>query len=256
MDKIQVKLINKVPEDVIQIACNMTRGANRYDDIDTYLENRDKWDIKKINSVLHLPHSKLARFIPLQFLVFNASRRFLSQMITHHIGCDIMSGSLQYSDHSKRHLKDMFVVPYNMLAKAEATGDRDAINAYLEECNRSFEMYESLRQHGVDNDNCGYVMPMGMRNVLLIQVNLEELMCIAKSRLCRRNSEEIRYVVGIMIEQLKEVYDFDDDLFMPSCCTGVCKEGLYTCGCPIHFNTVTELLDFDFKVLRNARKGN
>lgn len=251
MDKIQVKLMSWAEEDIIQIACNMTRGANKYDNIDEYLENREKWDISKINRMLHLPHSKLARFIPLQFLVFNASRRFLSQMITHHIGCDIMSGSLQYSDHSKEHLKDMFVVPYNMVAKATATGEDDIVKAYLEECNSSFEMYDALRKRGIDNDNCGYVMPMALRNVLLIQINLEELMNVARTRLCRRNSEEIRYVVGLMVEQVKEVYNFDDDLFMPACNTGVCKEGVYSCGCPINFSTVKELLDFDFKLLRD-----
>ena len=79
-------------------------------------------------------------------------------------------------------------------------------------------------------------------------------MFIANQRLCRRNTNETRYVVGLMVEKVIEKTGLLDKFFMPTCVERPCQEGKYSCGCPVGFDTVHELLDWDFRTLRCVKK--
>jgi thymidylate synthase (FAD) len=247
MDKIQVYLVSC--DDIkfeAQLACMITRGANKYADIDKFIQTilDNSWDIDKVNNILNLPHSKLSRFTTYKFLVFGSSRRFLAQLMTHHTGISVMSGSLQYSDFSKQHLDDMFTVPYELLNKQTER------SKYLDSCLDDYTEYVSICK-SCSNDTAGYSMPQGLRNVLYISVNLEELRFIGNQRLCRRNTDETRYVFGRMIEEVVKITGIDDRLFLPSCSHGKCFEGKYCCGKPIEpTKTITEYLDEEFPLLR------
>ena len=165
--------------------------------------------------------------------------------MTHHIGISVMSGSLQYSDHSKRHLEDMFVVPENVRKLGE-----DAISGFLYRQQSCFNEYEEMRKAGIDNDTAGYTMPQSLRNVLLVKVNLEELKFIGNQRLCKRNTDETRYVIAKMIQEVVNKVDIDDKLFVPTCYKYWCPEGQYCCGKPLSDFNIDTYLKEEFPGLK------
>ena len=248
MNKIKVELVTF--DDICwnaQVACMVTRAANKYDDAHQLCRAVDKnrWDMKKVNEILKLPHSKIARFIDFTFVITGTSRRFLAQLMTHHIGISIMSGSLQYSDHSKQHLDDMFVVPYKLIEMADYN-----TNVYLQKQFECFDEYKRLVEAGLDNDTAGYTMPQSLRNVLLVKVNLEELKFIANQRLCKRNTDETRYVIAKMIQEVVKVTGIDDSLFAPSCANRPCPEGTYCCGKPCYSWSIDDYIKTEFPLLK------
>lgn len=249
MNKIQVEL--STFDDVswnAQIACTVTRAANKYDNAHQLCRaiDQNRWNMKKVNEMLKLPHSKISRFIEFTFVITGTSRRFLAQLMTHHIGISVMSGSLQYSDHSKQHLEDMFVVPYKILEKEDYNR-----SVYLERQYECFEEYQRLIAEGLDNDTAGYTMPQSLRNVLFVKVNLEELKFIANQRLCKRNTDETRYVIARMIQEVVDNAEIDDSLFAPSCLTGPCPEGKYCCGKPVYYNwSIDKYIEQEFPLLK------
>lgn len=248
MNKIQVELVKwDDPAWYAQVACETTRAANKYATCDELLEHieKNKWNAEKVNEMLHLPHSKISRFTDFTFIITGASRRFLAQLTTHHVGISIMSGSLQYSDHSKRHLEDMFVVPYALLKAGQVD-----ICEYLQTQQECFTEYEILRTKGIDNDTAGYTMPQSLRNVLLVKVNLEELKFIGNQRLCKRNTDETRYVVAKMVQQVVNKVGIDETLFMPSCHQGPCPEGKYCCRYPVFNGKIDDYLERCFPLLK------
>ena len=248
MNKIKVDLVAYDDVDwYAQVACTVTRAANKYDNPTQLCQavNKNRWDMKKVNDILKLPHSKISRFIDFTFIITGTSRRFLAQLMTHHIGISVMSGSLQYSDHSKQHLGDMFVVPYKLLEAADYN-----TNVYLNKQYECFEEYKRLvNSEGIDNDTAGYTMPQSLRNVLLVKVNLEELKFIANQRLCKRNTDETRYVVAKMIQEVVKVTGIDDSLFAPSCVNRPCPEGIYCCGKPCYSWSIEEYIKQEFPLL-------
>ena len=249
MNKIQVNLVKwDDPAWYAQVACMVTRAANKYDSVDALLNDveNNKWDSDKVNSILSLPHSKISRFTDFTFIITGTSRRFLAQLMTHHIGISVMSGSLQYSDHSKRHLDDMFVIPENVTKAGP-----DAIAEFIAVQDICFDQYERMRkEHGIDNDTAGYTMPQSLRNVLLVKVNLEELKFIGNQRLCNRNTDETRYVIAKMIQEVVNKVGIDDKLFAPTCSKSYCPEGPYCCGKPwVQFN-IDEYLTSQFPNLK------
>lgn len=248
MNKIKVDLVAYDDVDwYAQVACTVTRAANKYDNPAQLCQavNKNRWDMKKVNEVLKLPHSKISRFIDFTFIITGTSRRFLAQLMTHHIGISVMSGSLQYSDHSKQHLGDMFVIPYKLLETADYN-----TNVYLNKQYECFEEYKRLiNSEGIDNDTAGYTMPQSLRNVLLVKVNLEELKFIANQRLCKRNTDETRYVVAKMIQEVVKVTGIDDSLFAPSCVNRPCPEGIYCCGKPCYSWSIEEYIKQEFPLL-------
>lgn len=248
MNKIKVELATF--DDVCwnaQVACTVTRAANKYDDAHQLCRAVDKnrWNIEKVNEILKLPHSKIARFIDFTFIITGTSRRFLAQLMTHHIGISIMSGSLQYSDHSKQHLGDMFVVPYKLIEMADYN-----TSIYLQKQFECFEEYKRLIEEGADNDTAGYTMPQSLRNVLFVKVNLEELKFIANQRLCKRNTDETRYVIAKMIQAVVKTTGIDDSLFAPTCNKRPCPEGKYCCGKPEPMFSINDYLDNEFPLLK------
>jgi thymidylate synthase (FAD) len=246
MNKIKVELATF--DDICwnaQVACTVTRAANKYDDAHQLCRAIDKnrWNMEKVNEILKLPHSKIARFIDFTFVITGTSRRFLAQLMTHHIGISVMSGSLQYSDHSKQHLDDMFVVPIKVLREGN-------VDEFLNAQKDCFKQYESMRKQGIDNDTAGYTMPQSLRNVLFVKVNLEELKFIANQRLCKRNTDETRYVIAKMIQAVVNSTKIDDDLFAPSCISRLCPEGQYCCGKPLFHWSIDDYIESEFPELK------
>lgn len=249
MRKIQVELFSSDDLNIVQYLCEITRGANRFDSVEAMHEHikNKPWDDGKINQTLQLPHSKLGRFTDMTFLITGASRRFLAQITTHHVGISFMSGSLQYSDWSKHSLEDQFCVPYELIGDNVAS----TRELFLSNCKSAMDDYDFLAKcTHVGNDAAGYVAPQALRNILAVKVNLEALRYVGQQRLCRRNTTETIYVVGLMCLAAERKFNLPNGYFMPPCYAGKCDEGKYTCGRPLNkYPTLLEYLQDEFKLI-------
>lgn len=82
------------------------------------------------------------------------------------------------------------------------------------------------RQDGYDRNSAPQDAPVNM----IWDMNAEELMVIANKRLCKQASEETRYVVRLMCEQVLEHHPEFSGLLVPACAHngGVCHE-IFSC---------------------------
>lgn len=177
-----------------------------------------------VRAMAALPHPTLQKFSVINVAVVGASRRFLAQITRHQNEVKFMSASLQYSDYSG---KAAFAVPYNVLAQGQAETDR-----YLDVCERQLLAYETAIRAGLDHDSAGYMMPQGLRNVLIISATPYQWKHMISQRTCRRNTDETRIV---MLKIWNKLYRFSPTLFStettgPKCLTDRCQEGKMSCG--------------------------
>ena len=117
-----------------------------------------------------------------------------------------------------------------------------------------FEVLKSLKEldeviilDNGSNDAAGFIMPNGLRNVLVIHASIQEWQYIIGLRTCKRNSLETRYVCYKIWEALYETPK-GELLFSPKntgswCQTGSCREGRMSCGEPLPTDmTPTQML--------------
>ena len=133
-------------------------------------------------------------------------------------------------------------MPYNLL-------DSIMRVSYLSQCQAAMDRYKLLVEYGLDNDSAGYLAPQGLRNVLIISATPYQWKHMISQRVCRRNTDETRYVMLRIWEQL---YELAPDLFTcgPFCMFGTCREGKMCCGNPIRSGmTPKEIIEADFPLL-------
>lgn len=202
-----------------------------------------------LKTFVSLPHPTIQKFGIINYVVVGASRRFLAQITRHQNEVKFMSASLQYSDYAGA---AQFCVPYELIkADAEHIGNAQYAEKYhrtqyINSCISALHDYERAREQGIDNDTCGYMMPQGMRNVLMISATPYQWRHMIRQRICRRNTPETRYVMLRIWEDLmKQAYGkvlFAPDTILPICC----NEGSMRCGNPIGMLTPTEIIQQDF----------
>ncbi len=244
MQNIHVKVLNpdNVEDSIKMMVCaaRLTQRAHTIDTVDDFMELFNKsYKETTVKNMTKLPHPTIQKFGIINIVILGASRRFLAQITRHQNEVKFMSGSLQYSNY-----KDFrrFVVPYNLLDKPEL------IEKYLEGCKQSMDLYNELNTLGLDNDSCGFVAPQSLRNVLIISATPYQFKHMISQRICRRNSDETRYV---MLKIWQELYKLSPELFSidttgPYCSKGSCKEGAMACGKPVIINTPDDLIKQDF----------
>lgn len=181
-------------------------------------------------NMANLPHDTIRRFGKIHVAVVGASRRFLAQITRHQVGVTFMSASLHYGDYTG---KANFVVPYDIL-EADNVGRGNAQyiagyheRNYLATSSVGADAYNKAVKQDINIDNAGYMMPQGMRNVLIISAEPHEWCHIITTRTCRRNAQEIRYVCLRILEEFQKfegIHLFDKAL--PQCLLhGKCPEG-------------------------------
>lgn len=189
-----------------------------------------------------LPHPTIQKFGVINVAVIGASRRFLAQITRHQNEVKFMSASLQYSDYSGA---ADFVVPYEVYAKGQG-----AVDTYLWNCRSAATEYMLAVEGGLNNDAAGYMMPQGMRNVLIISATPFQWRHMIKQRTCRRNTSETRYV---MLKIWDELQALAPEWFGVAAKNGpfcmsefLCKEGHMSCKNPIDYRTPSQILEEDF----------
>lgn len=281
MDKIEVKILNpeaiKDAERMMVAMARMTqRGANItcMDDLVGLINMSYKPDT--VDTMSRLPHPTIQKFGLINVAIVGASRRFLGQITRHQNEVKFMSGSLQYSDYTD---KAKFCIPYEMIAKdieEPITGPYGEPytdyyrNAYIKSCEQAEAEYEAAIKAGIGHDAAAYMMPQGMRNVLVMSVQPYELKHIISQRICNRNTPETQYVMLKIWEQLWDLSPMFRTSIGPSCMqTTRCAEGKMSCGSSVYSVPVdaymqkyecslpTAILDVNFKYIRGgSHDGN
>lgn len=235
MRKIETSILQEPSEaeNMSLFLARLTQRGHELTDLDSVLDLYNKSGNKKLAMQLAgMNHGTIKRFDTYTVVVVGASRRFLAQIRTHQ-HADFVSGSLQYSDWSTVNADtnwvDMFVVPYAFMKNP--TLERK----YLQNCAGSFLAYRELAK--ADSDAAGFIMPNGLRNVLVIHANVQQWQYMIKLRACRRNSDETRYVMLKIWDQLLTETKDGEQFFSPEilgfdCQFGGCKEGKFCCGHP------------------------
>jgi thymidylate synthase (FAD) len=275
MDKIEVKILGVDPigdaEKMLALGARITQRGHKIscmDDLTALYEKEATAEF--IHNIAALPHPTLQKLGRVNIAIVGASRRFLGQIRTHQDEVKFVSGSLQYSDYTG---SAEFCVPYAITQKdveEPILGPYDEAyphyyrDAYLNSCGQAKAEYEAAIKSGIDKDAAGYIMPQGMRNVLLISAVPFELKHMIQQRICRRNTLETMYVMLLIWEELIKLSPMFDDCG-PWCMqrTG-CLEGKMSCGHFLHDVEVadyisrtgcsvpTAILDTQFKYIRGT----
>jgi thymidylate synthase (FAD) len=133
-----------------------------------------------------------------------------------------MSASLQYSDYSGQ---AEFCVPYGVIK----TGKKN-VKGYLKTQQETMDMYESAIEAGIDNDSAGYMAPQGLRNILIISATPYQWKHMISQRVCRRNTDETRYVMLLIWKELSKLSEMFAECG-PFCMKREgCREGKMSCG--------------------------
>lgn len=232
MNKIEVAVLNEATDNPAGMQLFLAKFTQRGHAIknmaDLYSEYYKCMNTERspesIKAMSRMPHGTINRFSPITIAIVGASRRFLTQIRTHQVGLDFVSGSLQYSDYSEAST-DQFVVPYALL------GNEVSRSMYLQSCNQSMEAYEYIAKDA-DGDTAGYAAPQGLRNILIMQGNHQSWEYLIRLRSCNRNTPETQYVMLLIWEALLATAD-GESLFTwagPDCVHGHCREGRMFCG--------------------------
>ncbi len=252
MKKIEVKILN--PEAVYEsekmmvCAARLTQRGEKIKSMDDFiaLYNRD-YSARNAQSLSALPHPTIQKFGVINVVVVGASRRFLAQITRHQNEVKFMSASLQYSDYSD---EADFCVPYAYLQNSDVT------QMYLNVCAKAMIEYKEFMGNCANNDAAGYMAPQGLRNILIISATPYQWKHMIRQRTCRRNTDETRYVMLRIWEQL---FELNAELFTPAqtgprCIDASCEEGHMSCGVPdyaeIHVDP-THIIERDFPLLVN-----
>lgn len=237
MNKIEVKVIDTPSNagEMTAFLARLTQRGHNIKNMDNLLELMDRpASLGLLKSMVDLPHGTIKRFCPITIAIVGASRRFLAQARTHQVGMNYVSASLQYSDYSD---EADFVVPYSLMEASNNfnhIGPFDPVQYYVESCKEAMEDYKRIAE-ATDNDTAGYAAPQGLRNILIMQGNHQSWDYFIRTRGCRRNTCETRYVTLLIWEELLKT-GYGEEFFGSSgadCMHGACREGKMCCGLPM-----------------------
>lgn len=244
MKSIEVAILNPEAisraEQMMVCAARLTQRGEKVKNLKDFFElyKRPYADVT-VENMAALPHPTIQKFGVINVVVVGASRRFLAQVTRHQNEVKFMSASLQYSDYSG---EADFVIPYAM-------EDTLQQKAYTDACKRAMHTYENLIEYDIDNDAAGYVAPQGLRNVLIISATPYQWKHMIGQRICRRNTQETRFVFLKIWELLfaENPRLFSCKTTGPFCMRGACREGKMACGVPIPCTmSPHEILEKDF----------
>ncbi len=240
MNKIEIKILN--PEVISEcekmtvVSARLTQRGHNIKDMSDFMTLYDSSYKHTLTALLtELPHPTIQKFGVINVVVVGASRRFLAQITRHQNEVKFMSASLQYSNYSRLNegtkgiTENDFVVPYELLEDTKQA--RKLRESYLDSCLESMSEYSLLVNEDVDNDTAGYVAPQSLRNVLIISATPYQWKHMIGQRTCHRNTDETRYV---MLKIWEELYRVSPVLFYykttgPQCLRYRCLEGQMRC---------------------------
>lgn len=224
MKSIEVKILNPEAiidaEQVMQTAALLTQRGEKIGDTAEFMAlHKRPLNKNLIKDLCTLPHPTLQKFGIINVVVVGLSRRALAQITRHQNEVKFMSSSLQYSNYEG---KERFVIPPGLNQSAE--------KALTEFYSLAAKTYDTLIKAGATPDQAGYVMPQGLKGVLLISATPYQWKHMISQRTCNRNTDEVIYIFSEIYSRLNNIAP---ELFGdagPGCSkpTG-CQEGRMSC---------------------------
>lgn len=254
MKNIEIKVLNpEVIQDAEKMMVAMARLTQRghtiqnMDSLHELLETSYK--DSTIETMCALPHYTIQKFGVLNIAIVGLSRRALAQLTRHQNEIKFMSSSLQYSDYTGA---ANFVVPYEVTVADETTMNFPQgwhERQYLKSCGQAYAEYEKAVEY-IGHDAAGYMLPQGLRGVLIMSATPYQLKHMIEQRGCNRNTLETQY---IMLRVWEELY-YNSLMFKeagPSCMyTSQCPEGHMFCGTMPDYPNPKLFLDDRFPHIR------
>lgn len=236
MNKIEVKILNEGAiadgERMLVAGARLTQRGHNIKSMDDFMAlYRQHYSDDTVKNMCSLPHPNIQRFALINVAIVGASRRFLAQITRHQDDVHFISASLQYSDYSH---EAAFCVPYELTRKDAAHEgmaefqENYYVSNYFKTQMQAIAEYEQAIKQGVDNDSAGYMMPHGLRNVIVIGATPFQWKHMISQRVCRRNTPETAYVMNLIWEALIRCSAMFDNAG-PFCTEGACKEGKMSC---------------------------
>ncbi len=263
MKEIEVKILNpSVIADAENMMVAMARLTQKghtiqsMSDLEALLAKPYK--VSTAKTMLELPHPTIKQFATINVAIVGLSRRALAQITRRRVGVTFMSSSLQYSDYTD---SAQVVVPYE-LTKLDYEGEmyikHGVANWYTKEyiktCKQAILDYETAIKYGVPHDAAGYMMPQGLRGVLIISGTPQTFIEMCSQRTCNRNTLETQYIMLRIWEMLHAISIMFENSG-PTCMTkGICQEGNMFCGEFPVYTSPTHWLDDKFKYIRGRNK--
>ncbi len=209
-----------------------------------------------VHDLSALPHPTIQKFMSINVIIVGLSRRALLQLRSHQTDVHFMSSSLQYSDYSGA---ATFTVPYEITV-LDHEGEYSQMHKfkdwhqvqYLRSCAQAAREYEAAIKMGVPHDAAGYLLPMGLRGVLVFSATAYQLKHMISQRICLRNTLETQYIFLRIWEELYSLQTIFKDCG-PMCTQPnmyMCPEGNLSCGQYPTYATPTDFLDDKFKYIR------
>ena len=241
MKNIEVKILNpdaiSDAERVMVAGARLTQRGHNIKTMEDFMRlYKSSYSVNTVRNMCSLPHPNIQRFGMVNVAIVGASRRFLAQITRHQDDVHFISASLQYSDYSN---EAAFCVPYALTKMdAEHLGQAQYrenyyVSNYFKTQQQAMAEYEQAIKQGVDNDSAGYMMPHGLRNVIVIGATPFQWKHMIAQRVCRRNTPETAYVMSLVWEALiQEALIQESAMFDnagPFCVEGGCKEGNMSC---------------------------
>jgi len=174
--------------------------------------------------LLCLPHTTILRMNYVTVAITGLSTKGLTQLRTHAKRATCISTSTQYSEYSGR--KNNYVIPSGL-----TTEQREQFTIGYQKVQ---EVYNDLIAQGVDKDKVGYLLPQGLRKAFIMSANIDDWGYILRTRLCRRNTEEVQFICRRIYEEIKAINKEWVAMCLPNCARGKgCPEGKFCCGNPL-----------------------
>lgn len=223
MNKIDVKIIEENLSGVPTFLAMLTQRGHEIHGMTDVTSLYDKVCHKPPSEALmSLPHSTIRRMNYITVAISGLSTKAVSQLRTHATRLTFISTSTQYSAFNER--PDNFVMP--TLGPISESRMREAYN-------KVEQIYDELIRAGVDKDKAGYLLPQGLRKVLIVSGNLDAWQYVMSTRLCRRNTQETQYIMQLIYNQIARECGIEYLVgCLPKCATGKCHEGKFSCGKP------------------------
>ena len=243
MNNIKIKILNpnviKDAEKMMVFCARLTqRGHQIKTEEDLLTLFNSDYKEKTVKIMADLPHPTIQKFGVINIAVIGGSRRFLAQITRHQNEVKFMSASLQYSDYSNN---ATFYTPREFLQ------NEDIYKKYQLSCQQALNTYEKLISENNSHDSAGYIMPQALRNILIISATPYQWKHMISQRICHRNTEETRYIMLLIWQELKK-YSIMFDNCGSFCLNGECKEGKMSCGKKL-LPTPEEILKEEFSWL-------
>lgn len=221
MNKIEVKILDCNFNNIATFLAMLTQRGHLMTCMNDVTDLYDKViDKKPSETLMSLPHSTIRRMNYLTVAISGLSTKAVSQLRTHATRLTFLSTSTQYSAFNNR--EDNFVMPdVDLHTRIQIQNAYDVID----------KLYNDLIEVGVDKDKAGYILPQGLRKVLIVSGNLDAWQYVMSTRLCKRNTQETRYIMQLIYNAIREEYGAEYLVgFLPKCATGKCPEGKFSCG--------------------------